>query len=63
MVRPDNARKIEEFLLSSAELGHIRGKIDEDDLILVIEKVCSTTERKNKIEYKRRDTMEEDFSE
>lgn len=52
--KPDRAHMIENIIMQNARMGAIRGKVDEDALKGLLEKVSSQTKRETKVNYERR---------
>lgn len=52
--KPDKAHMIENIIIQNARMGAIRGKVDEEALKGLLEKVNSQTKRETKVNYERR---------
>lgn len=52
--KPDKAHMIENIIIQNARMGAIRGKVDEENLKGLLEKVNSQTKRETKVNYERR---------
>mmetsp|Transcript_26602 Transcript_26602/g.76311 ORF Transcript_26602/g.76311 Transcript_26602/m.76311 type:complete len:130 (-) Transcript_26602:456-845(-) len=62
LVKPDKARQVENTILSMAQSGRLAGKVSEDALIGLLEKVQETTQKNTSgVKWKRdRDFAEDD---
>mmetsp|Transcript_22315 Transcript_22315/g.65804 ORF Transcript_22315/g.65804 Transcript_22315/m.65804 type:complete len:141 (-) Transcript_22315:190-612(-) len=61
MVKPDKARKVEDAIIQMARVGQIRGKVDEPQLIKLLEQVSGPVEeKKSKIVFNRRRYADDD---
>lgn len=61
MVKPDKARHVEEAVINMARIGQIRGKIDEPQLIQILEQISGPVEdSKPKIVVARRPYEDDD---
>lgn len=62
--KPDRARMVENIIIQNTRMGAIRGKVDENSLKGLLEKVNDQTKRETKVQYERRrvfdDSDEED---
>jgi programmed cell death protein 5 len=52
--KPDRAKMVENIIIQNTRMGMIRGKVDEDSLKDLLEKVTSQTKRETKVSYERR---------
>lgn len=52
--KPERARMVENLIVQNARMGGIRGKVDEDSLKQLLEKVNDQTKREPKVSYERR---------
>lgn len=63
--KPDRAKLVENIIIQNTQMGVIRGKVDEDQLKELLEKVTMSTKRETNVKYERRrvfdDDEEEDF--
>lgn len=62
--KPDKAHRIENIIIQNARMGAIKGKVDEENLKGLLEKVNSQTKRETKVNYERRrvfDDSDEDY--
>mmetsp|Transcript_16893 Transcript_16893/g.43688 ORF Transcript_16893/g.43688 Transcript_16893/m.43688 type:complete len:109 (-) Transcript_16893:281-607(-) len=62
LVKEDKARKVEEAIIKMAQVGQLRGKVDEPQLIRILEQVSGPTEesKKPKIVFNRRRAFDDD---
>lgn len=62
--KPDRATMVENIIIQNTRMGAIRGKVDEEALKGLLEKVQDSTKRETKVSYDRRrvfdDSDEED---
>ncbi|CAA9998003.1 unnamed protein product [Nesidiocoris tenuis] len=58
--KPEKGRMVENMLISMAQRGQIMGKMDEDELIGILEKISEQTNRQTKVKYDRRRAMDSD---
>eukprot|EP00727_Mastigamoeba_balamuthi_P011232 m51a1_g6731 hypothetical protein (150) ;mRNA; r:194298-195079 len=54
LVKPDKARRVEDYLLHSAQTGRIKSKVDEGQLISLLEQIAEKTKVSTTITIKRR---------
>lgn len=47
--KPEKGRMVENMLISMAQRGQIMGKMDEDELIGILEKISEQTNRQTKV--------------
>lgn len=52
--KPDRAKMVEDIIIQHTKMGMIRGKVDENSLKDLLEKVTSQTKRETKVSYERR---------
>uniref|UniRef100_A0A6G1SJ70 Programmed cell death protein 5 n=1 Tax=Aceria tosichella TaxID=561515 RepID=A0A6G1SJ70_9ACAR len=52
--KPDRAKMVEDIIIQHTRMGMIRGKVDENSLKDLLEKVTSQTKRETKVSYERR---------
>lgn len=52
--KPDRARMVENIIIQNTRMGAIRGKVDEESLKGLLEKVNDQTKRETKVKYERR---------
>lgn len=60
LVKPEKAKMIENMLIQMARQGQIGGKINEDSLKGLLEKVNVQTSHSSKVKFKRRYAMDSD---
>lgn len=61
LVKADKARKVEDAIIKMAQVGQLRGKVDEPQLIRILEQVTAPTEEhKPKIVFNRRRAFDDD---
>lgn len=58
--KPDRARMVEDIIIQHTRMGMIRGKVDEDSLKDLLEKVTSQTKRETKVSYERRRVFDDE---
>lgn len=62
--KPDRAKMVENIIIQNTRMGAIRGKVDEEALKGLLERVQDSTKRETKVSYDRRrvfdDSDEED---
>ena len=61
--KPDRARMVENIIIQNTRMGGIRGKVDEDSLKDLLEKVNTQTKRETKVSYERRRVFDDDDDE
>lgn len=61
--KPDRAKMVEDIIIQHTRMGQIRGKVDEDSLKDLLEKVTSQTKRETKVSYERRRVFDDDDDE
>ncbi|KNE68427.1 hypothetical protein AMAG_13081 [Allomyces macrogynus ATCC 38327] len=59
IVKPQNARAVEDMVLRMAQTGQLRGKVDEDQLIDLLGNI-SESKQSTKIVYNRRKALDSD---
>lgn len=59
VARPDRAKMTEDIIIQHTRMGMIRGKVDEDSLKDLLDKVTSQTKRETKVSYERRRVFED----
>jgi len=59
MVKQDRAKRVEEYLINAAKSRQLAGKVDEEQLIQILEQV-SEQSQKTKITIQRRDIFDDD---
>ncbi|KAF6203104.1 hypothetical protein GE061_003519 [Apolygus lucorum] len=52
--KPEKGKMIENMLVSMAQRGQIMGKMDEDELIGILEKISEQTHKETKVKFDRR---------
>uniref|UniRef100_A0A8B9KDS9 Programmed cell death protein 5 n=2 Tax=Astyanax mexicanus TaxID=7994 RepID=A0A8B9KDS9_ASTMX len=60
LVKPDKAKAVENYLIQMARFGQLGGKITENGLIEILEKVSQQTEKKTTVKFNRRRVMDSD---
>lgn len=58
--KPDRAKMVENIIISNTRMGAIRGKVDEEALKSLLEKVNDQTKRETKVSYERRRVFDDD---
>lgn len=58
--KPERARMVENIIIQNTRMGAIRGKVDEDALKNLLEKVNDQTRRETKVSYERRRVFDDD---
>ena len=65
LVKPERAEQVEAILIQMAQTGQITGKLGEAELVSLLEKVSSQTQKKTTIKFERRrrdlDDSDDDF--
>jgi len=61
--KPDRARMVEDIIIQNTRMGGIRGKVDENSLKDLLEKVNTQTKRETKVRYERRRIFDDDDDE
>lgn len=57
--KPDRARMVEDIIIQNTRMGGIRGKVDENSLKDLLERVTQT-KRETKVSYERRRVFDDD---
>ncbi|OAD57573.1 Programmed cell death protein 5 [Eufriesea mexicana] len=52
--KPEKGKMVEDIILSMAQRGQLRGKLDENELINLLESVNQQTQRKTVVKFDRR---------
>lgn len=52
--KPDRAKMVENIIIQNTRMGAIRGKVDENSLKGLLEKVNDQTKRETKVQFERR---------
>ncbi|XP_029464276.1 programmed cell death protein 5 [Rhinatrema bivittatum] len=62
LVKPEKSKSVENYLIQMARFGQLSGKVSEQGLIEILEKVSQQTEKKTTVKFNRRkvDSDEED---
>ncbi|PKK25792.1 programmed cell death 5 [Columba livia] len=60
LVKPDKAKAVENYLIQMARFGQIPGKVTEQGLIEILEKVSQQTEKKTTVKFNRRKVLDSD---
>jgi len=64
-VKPEKAQMVENMIIQMARSGQIPGKLCDKDLVSIMERINSTTERKTTVKFDRRranlDDSDDDF--
>ncbi|XP_005998410.1 programmed cell death protein 5 [Latimeria chalumnae] len=60
LVKPEKAKSVENYLIQMAKFGQLGGKISEQGLIELLEKVSQQTEKKTTVKFNRRRVMDSD---
>lgn len=58
--KPERARMVENIIIQNARTGAIRGKVDEESLKGLLERVNDQTKRETKVSYERRRVFDDD---
>jgi len=58
--KPDRARMVEDIIIQNTRMGAIRGKVDEESLKGLLEKVNDQKKREPKVSYERRRVFDYD---
>lgn len=65
LVKPERAERVEAMLIQMAQTGQINGKVGEEQLVDLLEKVSSHSQKKTTVKFDRRrlnlDDSDEDF--
>ncbi|XP_078526928.1 programmed cell death protein 5 [Lissotriton helveticus] len=60
LVKPEKAKAVENYLIQMARFGQLGGKISEQGLIEILEKVSQQTDKKTTVKFNRRKVMDSD---
>ncbi|XP_069491551.1 programmed cell death protein 5 [Ambystoma mexicanum] len=60
LVKPEKAKAVENYLIQMARYGQLGGKISEQGLIEILEKVSQQTDKKTTVKFNRRKVMDSD---
>ncbi|XP_073416928.1 programmed cell death protein 5 isoform X1 [Dendrobates tinctorius] len=60
LVKPEKAKAVENYLIQMARFGQLGGKLSEQGLIEILEKVSQQTEKKTTVTFNRRRVMDSD---
>ncbi|XP_018425513.1 PREDICTED: programmed cell death protein 5 [Nanorana parkeri] len=60
LVKPEKAKAVENYLIQMARFGQLGGKLSEEGLIEILEKVSRQTEKKMTVKFNRRKVMDSD---
>ncbi|XP_075045308.1 programmed cell death protein 5 [Mixophyes fleayi] len=60
LVKPEKAKAVENYLIQMARYGQLGGKISEQGLIEILEKVSQQMEKKTTVKFNRRKVMDSD---
>ncbi|NXQ38650.1 PDCD5 protein, partial [Catharus fuscescens] len=60
LVKPDKAKAVENYLIQMARFGQLGGKVSEQGLIEILEKVSQQTEKKTTVKFNRRKVLDSD---
>uniref|UniRef100_A0A4X2L0R1 Programmed cell death protein 5 n=1 Tax=Vombatus ursinus TaxID=29139 RepID=A0A4X2L0R1_VOMUR len=60
LVKPEKAKAVENYLIQMARYGQLSGKVSEQGLIEILEKVSQQTEKKITVKFNRRKVMDSD---
>lgn len=58
--KPDRAHMVENIIIQNTRMGAIRGKVDEEALKGLLERVNDQTKRETKVSYERRRVFDDD---
>lgn len=58
--KPDRAKMVENIIIQNTRMGAIRGKVDEEALKSLLERVQDSTKRETKVSYERRRVFDDD---
>lgn len=61
--KPDRAKMVENIIIQNTRMGGIRGKVDENSLKELLERVNDQTKRETKVSYERRRVFDDDDDE
>nr|XP_040135285.1 programmed cell death protein 5 isoform X1 [Ictidomys tridecemlineatus] len=60
LVKPEKTKAVENYLIQLARYGQLNGKVSEQGLIEILEKVSQQTEKKTTVKFNRRKVMDSD---
>ncbi|XP_063294497.1 programmed cell death protein 5 [Pelobates fuscus] len=60
LVKPEKAKAVENYLIQMARYGQLGGKLSEQGLIEILEKVSQQTEKKMTVKFNRRKVLDSD---
>lgn len=64
-MKPERAKQVEGLLIQMAQTGQLTGKLGEAELVGLLEKVSSQTQKKTTVKFERRrldlDDSDDDF--
>uniref|UniRef100_A0A8C5LGQ7 Programmed cell death protein 5 n=1 Tax=Jaculus jaculus TaxID=51337 RepID=A0A8C5LGQ7_JACJA len=60
LVKPEKPKAVENYLIQMARYGQLNGKVSEQGLIEILEKVSQQTEKKTTVKFNRRKVMDSD---
>ncbi|XP_010639335.1 programmed cell death protein 5 [Fukomys damarensis] len=60
LVKPEKTKAVENYLIQMAKYGQLSGKVSEQGLIEILEKVSQQTEKKTTVKFNRRKVMDSD---
>ncbi|TFK14774.1 integrin alpha-V [Platysternon megacephalum] len=60
LVKPEKAKAVENYLIQMARFGQLGGKVSEQGLIEILEKVSQQTEKKTTVKFNRRKVLDSD---
>uniref|UniRef100_A0A8C8ZX49 Programmed cell death protein 5 n=1 Tax=Prolemur simus TaxID=1328070 RepID=A0A8C8ZX49_PROSS len=60
LVKPEKTKAVENYLIQMARYGQLSGKVSEQGLIEILEKVSQQTEKKTTVKFNRRKVMDSD---
>lgn len=63
VAKPERASMVENIIIQNTRMGAIRGKVDEEALKGLLEKVNDQTKRETKVSYERRRVFDDDDDE
>lgn len=61
--KPDRAKMVENIIIQNTRMGGIRGKVDEESLKSLLERVNDQTRKETKVSYERRRVFDDDDDE
>ncbi|XP_030366981.1 programmed cell death protein 5-like [Strigops habroptila] len=60
LVKPDKTKAVENYLIQMARFGQLPGKVSEQGLIEILEKVSQQTAKKTTVKFNRRKVLDSD---